>query len=245
MYLAYLDDSGTHDKSRKYQVLTAVLVHDQTYPSIELNVGQCVEDAVPPDKIEQFEEFHAWELYGGRGIFEGVPQDKRFHAIKRLLTIVSDYKLPVIYGAVDIMRLQQRVYASANPIDIAFRICATGLNRYVASRMSAEQQAISGSNVEFGLLLADDTTDKKIKFDLRNSFRQLRKQIRPPHWHPGELWFVHDDMYFGNSKDSIGIQLADLCSYFIGKHLEKDEAAEWAYQLISDQIVNSEVEPAP
>ncbi len=47
------------------------------------------------------------------------------------------------------------------------------------------------------------------------------RQIRPPDYNP-RLWYVHDDMYFGSSKDSVGIQLADLCGYFIAKHLEGD-----------------------
>ena len=35
----------------------------------------------------------------------------------------------------------------------------------------------------------------------------------PPDFGLGQLVHVHDDMYFGNSKDSIGLQLADLSSF--------------------------------
>lgn len=94
---------------------------------------------------------------------------------------------------------------------------------------------------EFALLIVDDG-NRDNKNRLKRTYRELRKQVRPPHWHPG-IWYIHDDMYFGASKDSVGIQLADLCSYFIGKHLEKDEAAEGFYQIFSDQILYSDVEP--
>jgi hypothetical protein len=50
-------------------------------------------------------------------------------------------------------------------------------------------------------------------------------------------------MYFGNSVDSIGIQIADLCAYFIRKHLDGDAVAEGFYNIIKDCIVDYKVEP--
>ena len=50
-------------------------------------------------------------------------------------------------------------------------------------------------------------------------------------------------MYFGDSKFSLGIQLADLCAFFIAKHLEKNTAAEGFYQMIADKIVFSKTYP--
>jgi hypothetical protein len=238
MFLGYMDDSGRFDKKKQtYQIVSTVLVRDNLSESIEHLVGQVVEDVIPEDRLERFEEFHAWELYGGYGIFDGIDQEKRFDAIKRLLSIIRDYEIPVVYGAVDLQQLQQRSYASANPIDIAFRLCIEGTSWV----MSEEQRGQHGSDSVFALLIVDDT-DKDKKAILKKSFRELRRQIRPPDWHP-RTWYIHDDMYFGSSKDSIGIQLADLCSYFIGKHLEKDELAEGFYQIFSDLILYSEVEP--
>jgi Protein of unknown function (DUF3800) len=75
------------------------------------------------------------------------------------------------------------------------------------------------------MLIVDDC-QKDIKNTLRKSFQQLRKFITPPDFGLGQLVHVHDDMYFGNSKDSIGLQLADLSSYFIAKHLEGDTTTE-------------------
>ena len=118
---------------------------------------------------------------------------------------------PVIYGAVNVHSLATQDYASASPIDIAFRICAKGISAWMA------QNVASKIGNELAILIADDG-DKKVKTDLKQSFRQLRRQIRPPDYDP-KLWYVHDDMYFGSSKGSVGIQLADLCAYFIAKHL--------------------------
>ena len=139
-----------------------------------------------------------------------------------------------MYGAVNVRELQRKFYASADPIDTAFRICLKGI-----TVMEGEQSTSRGT--EFALLIVDDS-NRDNKNRLNRTYRELRKQIRPPYWHPG-TWYIHDDMYFGESKDSIGIQLADLCSYFIGKHLENDGASEHFYQLFSEQIMYCRVEP--
>ncbi len=234
MFLGYMDDSGRFDKKKQtYQVLSVVLVHDKQFSDIEHLVGHCVWDVIPEDRLDRFEEFHAWEIYGGYGVFEGIEQEKRFSAIKSLLSILDNYKVPVIYGAVNVQKLHRQPYASAVPIDIAFRLCIPGIEDLMAKERSKSGQG-------FALLIADD--NKEQKQILKKTFKELRRQIRPPSWHP-VTWHIHDDMYFGDSKDSIGIQLADLSSYFIGKHLEQDQAAEGFYQIFKDQIVYSKVEP--
>lgn len=234
MYLTYLDDSGVRQKDIVWQLLSAVIIDDRIFRDIEVLMGVCVEDLIPADRLEDFHEFHASELYRGSGIFDGIPEEKRFHVIHRLLTLVRDYKLPIVYGAVDVQRLRKKYYASAVPADIAFRICAIGIEDWISKQKPDDQ---------LGIIILDNC-DKADKDTIKKSFRQLRKKLQPPHWTPGQLWHVLDDMFFGDSKDSVGIQLADVCSYFIAKHLQGgDEVAEGFYQTISDYIVHSKIEP--
>ncbi len=237
VYLAYLDDSGTKQKNRKFQVLAAVLIKDNIFREVEAMMGMAADGLVPEDKLEKFEEFHAFELYGGYGVFDGIDQTKRFGRITAMLEWIQRNNLPICYGAVNIPQLQEEVYGSANPVDIAFRLCATGINSWL---MKAERKQ---DDEDFTLFIADES-DSQTKNTLRQTFRQLRKHVRPPTWTFGKLWHVHDDMYFGSSKDSVGIQIADLCAYFIAKHLEgTDPAAEGFYEIIKDQIVHCKVVP--
>lgn len=240
MYLAYLDDSGTKDKNRKFQVMTAVITNETDLMKWEMMMGFALEVLIPSDKLEAFSEFHAFELYPGRGSFDGVEESKRFHVIARLLELLEYLKSPVIYGAVDKAYLQNQLYGSAQPLDFVFRICAKGNSRWLNENHNGKQ--------EFALLIADDMQDRGIKDGLRASFRQLRPRYKPPNLSFGELGSsVHDGIYFGDSRDSIGIQLADLCSYFIAKHIEgdMDPDAEAFYRMIEPRIVFSEVHPEP
>ena len=78
VYLAYLDDSDTKRKNEKWQVITAVVIPDEAFDALELLASLHIEQLIPADRLERFEEFHAAELYGGYGVFEGIEQPKRF-----------------------------------------------------------------------------------------------------------------------------------------------------------------------
>jgi Protein of unknown function (DUF3800) len=84
-----------------------------------------------------------------------------------------------------------------------------------------------------------DDGDKKNSGTVQKSFRSMRGRFRFSGVGGSSLPFVHDDMYFGDSKYSIGIQVADLCSYFIARHLAGDSEIEHFYKLIEPQIVSA------
>lgn len=254
MYLAYLDDSDTKNKASKWQVMSAVIVKDSRFAVLEIIMGVLAEILVTAEKIDLFTEFHACELYGGHGVFGGIEQAKRFTVIQKLLESLKDEDLPIVYGAVDLLSLGKMVYGSADPLDIAFRICAEGVDQWIGKKVEERFQYFQTHKEEFGnkenatqgflsenmgLLIADDC-DGKSKAAIQRSFRNMRKNRRKKDW---TLKHLHDDMYFGDSKYSIGIQLADLCSYFIARHLDGDVATDGFYKLIEPQIVYSQIEP--
>jgi hypothetical protein len=242
VYLVYLDDSDTKSKSDKWQVLTAVVIRDDAFSALELISSLAIADLMPEGKRDAFEEFRACELYGGYGVFEGIEQQKRFDAIRALLQLVRDLPAAIVYGAVNLEYLRKQVYASANPLDIAFRSCASGVQQWVADERLKNYQANSIWSDDLALFIADDC-DGKTKAALQQSFRALRQRMRPPSFEAGQLCSVHDDMYFGDSKYSIGIQIADLCSYFIARHLQGDIGIEGFYKMIEQQIVSAKEEP--
>lgn len=229
VYLAYIDDSNQIKRKTELQVLTAVIFDDSNFRNMEIMSAAHVMDLIPEERMDEFKEFHATELYRGHGAFEGIDQEKRFELIHEMLEEIKDTKVPIVYGVVDVARLRVEPYGSAEPTDIAFRTCAKGVNKWIESN-DPEQVAV---------LIADDS-DKKTKEHLLKSFRFLRQRFRPPEFTFGPLDHIHDGMYFGSSMDSIGLQVADLCTYFIGRHLMGDTETEDRYNIIRDQIFYSE-----
>lgn len=259
MHLVYLDDSDTKSKASKWQVMAGVIMKDNVFTMVEYAMSGIREGLIPEDKLEKFEEFHACELYGGYGVFQEIDQEQRFEALRQLLFCLRFGECSVVYGGVNIPVLGQEIYASADPLDISFRICIKGIQQYfdemIARRTIASipdgidspatleivtHSLVDGWLHELAILVADDC-DKQVKNSLSKSFRTLRST--PSATIQNKLHHFHDDMYFGDSRYSIGIQLADVCSYFITRHLDGDSQIQEFYELIEPYIVFSETYP--
>jgi Protein of unknown function (DUF3800) len=54
-----------------------------------------------------------------------------------------------------------------------------------------------------------------------------------------ELSNLIDDMYFGDSADSVGIQAVDMCAFLIRRHLAGKEDSEWLYKIIEPNVTGT------
>lgn len=236
MYLAYLDDS----RNRNWQVVSAVMIPADSFVLLELMSATAIDGLMPEDRRDKFEEFHASELYSGDKPFDGIDQDARFGAIRALLANLQLYGFKVAYGAVNLKQHEQSLYGAAIPQDVAFRKCVSGVGDWIAQR-ALEELAKSGDPEQyFALFIMDEAAqgDKETQRTLQKSFRSLRSRFRLSNVQANRLPFVHDDMYFGDSKYSVGIQMADLCSYFIARYLAGDTETEHFYKMIEPQIIS-------
>ncbi|HXR18027.1 MAG TPA: DUF3800 domain-containing protein [Terriglobales bacterium] len=243
MYLTYLDDAGT-DKHSPIAMFGAVIVFPDTFGQLEGLHSTAIQQMLPVEDIEnKFQEFHASELHNGTGAFEGMEEDKRFGAIRVLLTCMKMEKFPYIYAAVDRKKLAKGPGGSASPVDVAFRMCALGVEDWARSKHARRDGAIIVDFKDMCLFIADDTKDGQLKNQLRASYRSLRKArpLIPPI--DNRLWHAHDDLYFGDSRDSIGIQMADLCNYFMWLHLTGKEDEQGFYKMFSGQAICAKPEP--
>src|SRR2546427_9378132 len=94
VHIAYLDDSGS-DPPSPITIVAAVLISpDIEFRKIGASVGFVVQDLIPEDKINEFQEFKACELYHGTGAFKDIDERLRFDAMHSLLVMVNNFKLP-------------------------------------------------------------------------------------------------------------------------------------------------------
>jgi Protein of unknown function (DUF3800) len=241
MHLAYLDDSGTDGQSG-ITLCGAVIVDPQYFMGLENLHGAAVQ-LLPKEAVDNFQEFKASELFSGQGPFKPVEKEKRFEAIRVLLTALKVEELPYIYFAVDDGELSKNPMGSAKPFDMAFRMCLLGIEEWARSMHPQRHGSITLDFKDFFLCVMDDTTDNGLKHQLRASYRLLRSK-RPyggPAYH--RLWHAHDDLYFGDSKESVGLQMVDLCNYFVWRHLCGREDEVGFYQMIAKQIICAKSEP--
>ena len=141
------------------------------------------------------------------------------------------------------------LFETAHPLVPAFKMCALGVERWAQNHHA---QDVPGTvKVDYSdqyLFIADDTNDQQLKKRLRSSYRLLRAARPYLPKAQNRLWHAHDAMYFGDSTESVGIQLADLCTYFMQRHLlhrdinTPDESDEF-YRMFSAQAICAKPEP--
>jgi hypothetical protein len=239
--------------------MAALIISGDKFKYAELGFRVIRDLLISEEKLDEFEEFHACELYGGYGVFEGIEQPRRFGAIAGLLKILEVFGAKVIYGAVEIDKLQNEVYGSADPLDVCFRICVEGITDWSHDRVAALKPSLPAElesplreeqlrkfvhdwMAELVLVVMDDC-DKKVKDSLQRSYRRLRPRHLDLDAGLKHFFYLHDDLYFGDSKYSTGIQLADLCSYFIARHLEGHGDSKDFFEMIEPHIVFHKLYP--
>jgi hypothetical protein len=242
VHLAYLDDAGT-DEHSPIAMFGAVIIYPDKFGYVENLHSAAIQQIVPLDRAADFKEFHAAELYYGEGVFKDIEKSKRFLAIQVLLESMRSEKLPYIYAAVDRKKLRKSPLGSATPLDVAFRLCLLGVEDWARGMHTHAPGIIRIDWKDLCLFVVDDTEDKALKSQLRNSYRELRSAhpFVPPH--ESRLWHAHDAVYFGDSRDSVGIQMADLCNYFMWRHLLKKEGGEDFYEMFAKQARCAKPEP--
>lgn len=232
VYLAYLDDSGSTgrnlaDKDCPFQIIGALLINADEFDVTEILLSGIIDEHVPEDMRSKF-EFHASKLWAGESPFDALDPVAAHNAVEECARLIHDMEFTYVYGAVDKKILSEQVYASASPIDIAFRLCMECVEKWFCER----------AKDEVGLLIADDPGEKNqtTKNEIRNAFRVHRRKVRSSGHNRGKFAHMMDDMFFGNSADSLGIQLVDVCNFLVNRHLMQRRDTEGLYEMIEPRI---------
>ena len=227
VHIVYIDDSTPKKEQSEFQLIGAVIVNDAIFDELEQHLAYYLYELVYVDANKKFEEFHASDVLACRGPFVDIKRARALEILSNAIAAVNKFKIPVVYGAVDLVKHRIANCGSAMPIDYAFRGCVKLVEKWF------KENSPDG----LGLLISDDYENKKIKEAMQNSFNLFRNRAISSPMVRGILEHLHDDMYFGASKYSKGIQLADICTLLIGRHLVGYADTDDLYQQLSPSIV--------
>jgi hypothetical protein len=210
----------------------ALLIPDDQFLKIDMVAGMVIHQLLgTEERINAFKEFHAVDLFGGHGAFSGIDEAARYRAIRVLLNAVRMFNLKFVYSAIDKKNHALTAFGGGNPLDLTFRMCARGI-----------EEILKEDEDSFWLLIMDDTQEKDLRYRLKTSFQLMRTRMLPPYESLG-LWHCHDDMYFADSTDSLGIQISDLCNYFVSRKLRNLTDTENFLDCFSPTVSCAKVEP--
>ena len=251
MHLAYLDESFHEGVA----IVGAVIMPHGGFGWAERLHSIAVEQLFESVEIDdKFEEFHARDLFKGENAFKDIPENKRFSSLTVLLSTLKNYKFPFIYSAIDLKKLAkapaaQGLFGIADPLVAALKLCSLGVEKWAQDQQLFKREGhVTVDYQHQYLFISDDTKDQALKKHLRQAYRQIRGSHPYTTASPIRLYHAHDEMYFGTSHDSVGIQLVDACTYFMQRHLTKrnpeaKDTADEFYWHIASQAICAKPEP--
>lgn len=238
-----MDEAGSSADMERQPIITvaAIIVHGdlQTLP-IEKDAGEIVTELVPERLRRQF-EFHGKDLFPIHGRYRNWNLAQRHEVFKRFLGLIPKHNLPVIHASLHQENFL-RLYEQSKPVVVAppaeeqaigprehlphgaaFLICASDIEVWFRTTAQFER----------GICIADDTKTKPF---LKRNLKGLRIGIASA---PGPLVLqmdhLIDTMYFGDSRESIFLQLADACAFVIKRMaLKRDDTRDF-YEIIHPQ----------
>jgi hypothetical protein len=223
--VAYSDETGTEEMGTSpITVVTAVLMNmDTQWPAVAR-------------RMEEIEPLRHREIKG-RKLFKDLRNRRRCDEANRTLTNVLSMvfvnRLPVFQGAVRrryVFDIMKRIQAhKTTPHDLAFAICLHRVDSWVRAAFPKEQVVWISDNAGH--------YEQKITNAMAN-WRQNAKsglslrEIMPQALH------IADTVYFGDSKTSRALQIADVCCSTIREHFLNNPSAQPYFDILRPQMQN-------
>jgi hypothetical protein len=207
VYSVYVDDSG---KDRIVQVMGAVMIPSDTFRLVEQQFGYIIQQILAhyPEVLSHRKfEFHATDMWNRNEPWDMV-SDIDINKIFSLLVQAIEYigRPCITYGRIDISTYECGQEGQRRRINATFERCCHSIADWFHNCAAPN---------EFGTMYYDDPNDTVIEGLLRKTYRALRLRANTSPITTGVLGCMSDDIYFGDSRESIGLQLADLCSWLI------------------------------
>lgn len=212
MYLVYFDESGNSgtnlaDPQQPVFVLGALIVPEASWQVVEADLERALDARLPPPRQSDF-EVHAGDLRQGTGEFRGIPLAQRLALRDDWLRIAARHQLRFIYRAITKSRYERWMKSafghniSVNPHLAAFPLVAQVVNNYLRQLSPAA----------LGIIISDD--NREVVDDIERFLKLLRATS-------GTLRLdrIIEKGFFIDSRKSLLLQLADLCTL----HARKDE----------------------
>jgi hypothetical protein len=231
--LIYFDEAGSSKDEIQEPIITvaSVLLHGDFETGPVERDAEAIIGTVPEHLRDGF-EFHAKELFSGSDKFKGWRKDDRHAALRAFMELIPKYELPVhtigilkegFWAAVSHLRAYMNRDANTHAVhEAAFMNCAITVETWFKEFADSER----------GICIADETKARNV---IKSNFRDLRKAP----WiteQTARLNHLIDTIYFGDSKESIFLQLADCCAFFVKRTMMGRADAKPFYEIIERKV---------
>jgi hypothetical protein len=244
--VVYSDESGTgSERDEPVTVVAGVMLNadHQWHPTLQ-SIESALRSALGRDETSNFE-------IRGRNLYHQVRRgDEKAHTLlSELLLIPKQQRLPIFYGAVDragYKLFMQKIYipsvragrndepmGTLDTFKQALDKCMNLLDSYVHAAFPEEQVLWIHDKGMY-----DDHAKEQLNFIRSVGSSGLSEFLRLVEIGYLQKSHIVDTVYFGDSRESRALQLADVCCSTITRYLRGDTIAVPYYELLRRQIVN-------
>lgn len=218
--IIYSDEAGTNEeREAPVVVVAAVMIDgDNQWPLIEVAVRNILERYLPENKRNNF-EFKAARLYGQ------LSKGNNAAILCSFLQVIETFQLPIPWGAVN--RAGMRSDFEAKGLHCSIETMQN--LAFVGAAVHAETIMDAFWPNERAIWIADET---RAKYPMKASLRQYQQAAILDEEPTTQFNHILDSVYFGHSRESIGLQMADACNFFIKRHHMGDSSAERFFEMI-------------
>lgn len=201
MYVTYFDEVKANPANgQDHYIVGGIAVPMCEIGKLEQSVSALATEVFGSADLTTSTEFHAMNIYFGKGPFKGMEPLKRIEVLSKLADlIVWDSPVKRIYAAIDTSKL----YSPQKAPEFAF-----------AHFCERAQGAIGGENISILIGDADDEESRR----MIEAFAEYRQSGTP--WAYGiEITRLVDSVHFAHSHHSRMIQLADIYVFTVATAL--------------------------
>ena len=208
VHLLYLDDSGsTGNKSEKYMVLGGVLVFERQTHWISKQMDELAEVLFPGNGPSV--EFHASEIFGGRGRWSSFPdRNARINVILKILEILANSHESAQAFA---CAVHKQSFGNRDAMEVAFEDLCSRLDKRLKRMHSVD------NNTQRGIIILDKSSYETSLQKMAMNFKSLGTR-----W--GSINNLAEVPLFVDSKASRIVQLADHVAYAVFRRYEQGDA---------------------
>jgi hypothetical protein len=203
MRLIFIDESARDDR---YYFFGALIVDATALRTIEHGLDEAAADlarAVPGFDPET--EFHAVEMFHGKGGWGCVPPQERARACITTATVLARSAARFVFRGVDVRAYRAPHSTETRPVHLLTLA-------HVLEAVDAHLGEADPGD-QLGLVLADEHHAAE---GARRSLRDVKTGASPS-WTAGPIRRIADTLYFGPSHESRLLQAADFATFFLNR----------------------------
>ena len=210
MQFIFIDETGNSgldldNIEQPFHILFGVIIEHKLLLTIQNELLEISKQYYPDIYEKSNFEFKGFDLFKGKSFNKNKTVEKRIEITQKILNIFNKYKLKTITTIIDKKKLKTKYSTPEHPHQLAFKFMVERFEKYL------------DKNDKLGLMVCDEI--KEHEQNLIEDLELFKKEGTSIGNYDNTIpKNILDSVHYVKSHNSLGIQLCDVGTYFVGKY---------------------------